>query len=493
MCAWPVKTNHVPLAERYRAVRASAGGGLVREVGGPVEAFPWTERHLRCAWADARWRPAELVTADRQRVVVEECGRWNLEAGPDFLDAVLRVEPGARVVRGDVELHIRPQDWTHHGHAGDPRYQRVVAHVTYFPGVLGQGCLPPGTMEIALGEALRRNPFFSFEAMDVRAFPYAEADRQPPCSVELASWDPEKREGLLDAAGAERIRVKAARLRCEMAVRSPAQVLYEELMGGLGFKHNRLPFRMLASRLPLEALRRGAAEGGVLGAYALLCGVSGLLPDRVMPRWDAEARGFIRAVWDLWWKRKDGWDEMVLGKGEWRLSNLRPVNHPLRRMMAAAELFCGDFVLEDALRAASMEGAPWVERMMRDLCGIGGNGFWTRRTALAAVPSDAPVALIGPGRAAALIVNALVPWIAACGDDPEWPDAGFLRALPAEDDNRSIRHMAHALFGHDHNPALYRTGLRQQGLLQIFGDFCLNARGGCRTCRFPGALAHQKW
>jgi len=64
--------------------------------------------------------------------------------------------------------------------------------------------------------------------------------------------------------------------------------------------------------------------------------------------------------------------------------------------------------------------------------------------------------------------------------------------LPAEDENRFVRHMAHALFGHDHNPVLYRTGLRQQGLLQIFGDFCLNTGGGCKACRLPGILSQQK-
>ncbi len=458
----------------------------------PAEAFPWSERHLRCVWADARWRPAELVTADRQRVSVEEPGRWNLEAGPDFLDAVLRVEPGARVVRGDVELHVRPQDWAHHGHSKDPRYQRVVAHVTYFPGPVQGGHLPPGTLEIPLSEGLRRNPFFSFEALDVSAFPYAEMDEHPPCSRELAAWGPDARVALLEAAGAERIRVKVARLRCEMAVRSPAQVLYEEIMGGLGFKQNRLPFRMLAARLPLETLRRESAGSGVLGAYALLCGVSGLLPDRVMPRWDSGTRRFIRSAWDLWWKQKDGWDGLTLPKSEWQLSHLRPANHPLRRMMAAAELFCGARTLLDVLREERCTDPAFCGPVITYLTGVGACGFWGRRVSLAATESAHPLALVGEGRAAALLSNAIVPWIAAC-EERESPGFDLLRALPLEDDNRLIRHMAHALFGHDHNPAFYRTGLRQQGLLQIFSDFCLQAGGGCRTCRMPGVLAHQKW
>ena len=39
----------------------------------------------------------------------------------------------------------------------------------------------------------------------------------------------------------------------------------------------------------------------------------------------------------------------------------------------------------------------------------------------------------------------------------------------------AIREAAHQLLGPDHNPAMYRSGLRQQGLLQIYFDFCVPA------------------
>ena len=72
------------------------------------------------------------------------------------------------------------------------------------------------------------------------------------------------------------------------------------------------------------------------------------------------------------------------------------------------------------------------------------------------------------------------------------PGRTILKTLPAEDDNRFARHTAHALFGHDHNPDLYHSGLPQQGLLQIFHDFCLNSRNGCLDCAFPDALTKTR-
>ena len=94
----------------------------------------WTERHLQCVWYNASLRPDALATDDGEPVEVESCGRWNLEAGPDFLDAVLLVGTERRRLVGDVEVHIRPSGWTQHRHNADPRYANVIAHVTYFPG-----------------------------------------------------------------------------------------------------------------------------------------------------------------------------------------------------------------------------------------------------------------------------------------------------------------------------------------------------------------------
>ena len=263
-------------------------------------------------------------------------------------------------------------------------------------------------------------------------------------------------------------------------------------MSGLGFKHNRQAFRLLATRLSLESLRRDTEGQGALTAYAILCGVSGLLPAKTGSQWDGEARCFIRSVWDIWWKHKATWDEAVLDKGEWRLSNLRPPNHPLRRLMAAAELFCGERSLLVEVENSRGAGTDLCGRVVDYLGAVGGGGFWGQRPALGAAPLKRPMALIGSGRAAALLSNAILPWMAA-GEARDWPGEAVLRALPAEDDNRFIRHMAHALFGHDHNPNLYRTGLRQQGLLQVFHDFCLDGSGGCKACRLPAALAHQNW
>ena len=93
-----------------------------------------SERHVQAIWYDGTLRPDGLRTADGAQVRVVDPGRWNLEAGPDFLDAVLEIGGERRRVRGDVEVHVRAADWSAHGHGHDPAYAGVVAHVTWHPG-----------------------------------------------------------------------------------------------------------------------------------------------------------------------------------------------------------------------------------------------------------------------------------------------------------------------------------------------------------------------
>jgi hypothetical protein len=476
-------------AELYAALRPGCTT-TVREGDSPVgRDFPWSERHLRCVWFDPAYRPTFLTTHDGQRVTVENPGRWNLEAGPDFLDAALKLEPGGRQIRGDVELHIRPADWRHHGHANDPHYRRVIAHVTYFEGTLPTAELPAGAVQIALQNALKLTPSFSFDSLDVLAYPYARVETRPPCAAVLATWDPDDQGALLDAAGTERLRQKTEILARVIQEKGPEQALYEEILGALGYKHNRSVCRALAARIPMDQLLKEAANDP-LTAYALLCGVAGLMPARSLPSWDQETRQFVRSLWDIWWKKQSEWETTALSRDLWVLHNLRPHNHPLRRLMAAAELFAGPSPLPQTLTTLAGDANTTTRTLLRLLEETGMCSHWAWHHALSSPRLAKPLALIGPGRAAALLNNAIAPWMAV--RHPGSPATlDLLHHLPPEDDNRFIRHTAHSLFGHDHNPALYRTGLRQQGLLQLFHDFCLNSRECCGACTLPRALASQ--
>lgn len=439
---------------------------------------------MQAAWYDPALRPQNLRSAEGEPVWVQHPGTWNLEAGPDFLGAVALVGTDRRRLEGDVEIHLRASGWTQHGHATDPRYRGVRLHVTYYPGTVPEGSLPSGAVQISLKSALDASPSFAFEAIDLTAYPYAARADVPPCSQILRGWSVEARQALLDAAGQERLRRKAVRLAARIEMQGAPQVLYEEVMVALGYKHNKAPFRELAQRVPVDVLR-SVSGGDPEAAHAVLLGVAGLLPSRLPPSWDDAARRQARALWDLWWKRRERWADGCMTPAAWRLAGVRPANHPHRRLRAAASLFTAAPRIETQWASSRVD--PKTVRTLSDALAALPAGAWARRFSLGGKAQRTGSALLGPDRIRALLANVWLPFVAAQPGAQIPP--GSLDALPCEGSHQILRQTAHDLFGRDHTRALYHTALREQGLLQIFHDFCMNDRSRCAACALPGHLA----
>ncbi|VGO20776.1 DUF2851 family protein [Pontiella sulfatireligans] len=422
--------------------RRGGSDSAVHESTAPFRHFPYRERHLQCLWADPRHRPADLKTSEGEPLIVEHPGDWNLEAGPDFLNAVLLVGKEKRRVSGDLEIHIHPNGWKQHGHAGDPRYANVRFHIVYF-----QGAEIPGLLQIPLQETLSTDPRFSFDNIDLAAYPYSI----PSGDFPLLGMNPDRKTEWLESAGEERLRLKAERLALAMQTKEPEQILWEELLAALGYKNNKAPFRQLAATLPLARLRSLAQTPDE--AYALLLGLSGLLPTNPDAKWANETKTFVRTVWDFWWKQPAALKELALDKSDWNLAGIRPANHPVRRLMAAA------FFAFDTLQLLD----HW------NLLTQCPENFWN--THISWKTKCAPTALVGQSRANAIATNILVPFQAAAGKTKL-----NLEKLPVEPSNSIIRQTTHTLFGPDHTAKVYRSALARQGLIQIFHDYLITHR-----------------
>jgi len=387
-----------------------------------------SERHVQAIWYDGALRPGNLRTADGAPVRVIDPGRWNLEAGPDFRDAVVEVGEDGHRIRGDVEVHMHVSDWTAHGHGHDPAYDGVVAHVTWYPGpppVADARQLPPRCVRICLGDSLRTRPDFSPEEIDLAAYPYARLPATPrPCEAAFAHA-PDAALALLRAAGERRLEGKARRL-CALFVRNGdrAQTFYEEMMAAFGYKHNAAPFRALAQTLPWRELPPSPGAAATALACAADLGVAPRVP--------------------------------------WRTANVRPSNSPARRIEEAARLFAGEL--------------PALLRRL-DACDLAARAG--QQTALEILRAARP---LGARRAAAMLTNVLIPFARAeerLARVPEW--------IFPEDLNATVRLMAFRLFGRDHNPALYAgNGLLVQGLLQVYREYCLAAHPDCSSCPLAG-------
>ena len=96
------------------------------------------------------------------------------------------------------------------------------------------------------------------------------------------------------------------------------------------------------------------------------------------------------------------------------------------------------------------------------------------------------MALVGASRVTDMLMNVFYPW--AILDRPEkWEE---YRSLAAELSNRRVEVAAARLFATDARQAeLLKNAAMQQGLLQVYEDFCMQDESDCAACLFPRQVA----
>ena len=422
---------------------------------------PLPESALAKLWQRRAARQKWFRTSQGRRVRVLYPGRPGTAAGPDFRNALLHFEDEG-VVQGDVEIHIRQQDWYSHGHREDPNYNGVVLHVALdlhpqpterqsggeVPVVSLTGILPEGG-EPEEGEA---------EGID----PGGErrGSGSGGCRGDYgAVWDvlgglgyprpesPDETAALLDRAGDERFLGKSRRFGKFLAEQTPEQALYEGVMEALGYRNNQQPFVRLAGLAPYAILAREVGRVFLpapwrkpwRGWLTQLAGLS--------PAMDAQAVSVPR-----------GSRGSPMDAGEWHCFRVRPANHPRRRIGGAARLLarCFDGTLDGGLvegfSRLAAEGSP---RQLIDALTVTGGG----------------VTYVGSGRAKEMAVNVVLPFLhglAETNKDGETADSclGLYRKFGRLADNEVTREMA-GLLSVAGMPLPKMNARRQQGLMHL--------------------------
>src|ERR1700728_1154140 len=91
---------------------------------------PPGELEVQALWFEQLFQPV-LATDDGRKVEIIQPGFWNHAGGPDFTRAAFRWAGTIEPIVGDVEVHLRADDWHLHGHHADPAYDNTVLHVVW--------------------------------------------------------------------------------------------------------------------------------------------------------------------------------------------------------------------------------------------------------------------------------------------------------------------------------------------------------------------------
>ncbi|MBA3608787.1 MAG: DUF2851 family protein [Chthoniobacterales bacterium] len=450
--------------ERYAQLRATA---KIRER--PLFAQPrsFNELELQARWFAGDFGKNFTGTAG-ETIEVVQFGTWNREAGPDFSDAAIRLG-GGEVLRGSIEFDLTDQSWEGHGHATNPAFDDTVLHVFVESG--GRDFFTRTTSHRQVPQ-VRVDPATLPAAFSLN-LPLARPGR---CHAPLRGQPEEKICGILEAAAQFRLQRKAQRLQRLSELHGNDEALYQELAAALGYKQNKLPFILLAQRMPGKTLRERPDE-----MEAVLFGLAGFLAAPDLAKFTRGIRQYLRVLWDQWWPRRAELERLMLPPRTWSLSGTRPLNHPQRRLAALAGIAAGWPKLLRSLGKEELAPA-------RDFFLALSHPFWNFHYTLTSEPAATEMALVGETRITEILANVILPW-RQLQERGAWPD--FAR-LPARLTNRRLETGAARLFGDDpRRPQFLRTVAQQQGLLQIYEDFCLQDESDCAQCPFPEQM--QKW
>lgn len=422
-----VKVQITPATDLYAELRQSClpRNLSLREPADFHDPIPISERLVQAIWCDQLFDEHILRTRDGKLLKVIHPGRWNVEGGPDFTGAHLQI--AERSIRGDVEIHLHTTGWNSHRHHENPAYNRVILDVCLWdlggPAVVrtADGAVLP---QLVLHPCLQCSLEELVESLDFDRYPFGPTRNARPSP--LAHLPKERMADYLESAGTFRFEQKVTRISAGITQHGAEQAAYSFLAEALGYKHNKLAFQQIATALPLvELLKRPMVDRKI---EALL----------------TESARF-----------------------RLRISQVRPANHPHRRLAALAVIADAHPKLEEWF-GDLVEQPEKLQTPPRCV-----HPFWSWHYNHHGKRLTKPCSLLGRDRWKEIVCNVILPFCSANArlrGNTGLMEKALQRYIqfPASQSNLAARHIARDL-----QVSLPRRMLQQQGLIQIYQDFDL--------------------
>lgn len=463
---------------------------ILAEPSRPYSLF--TERHLQVIWFEQKYFK-ELKTSQNQDVKVISPGIWNQGPGPDFQKAHLLID--GKELYGDIELHLSPEDWYHHGHDTDARYSDVILHISLWPFRIQNNLSTPSGKPIL---QVYLAPFFTIpetrilQLIDLDLYPYTKFVGSGRCSHQLFRDLPEENiKHLFSSAAMWRLEKKQAYLEghCE----SPEKRAATGMALALGYKQNSQSFLQLYHWLSsLKSLN----EESLL---ALALGSCGFFEPPHLKRWgNSEYYRHLSALYMML-----SFSIAYQPKFQLTLSQIRPFNHPVRRLAALVKVVRDPQFAElentfhllwryewkqeawASLRKSFIETLPDYE-----------DSYWNLHYTFEPSPQTKLLPLLGASIKQEMIINTILPLLHGKIQDDGSPEEvraflSFFESFPALKAGKS-KYLIHRFFGDTFKGAILNNSLHEQGAFQIHKDFCIHYEASCEGCPFVEKVAPRR-
>ena len=381
-----------------------------------------------------------ILTLDNTEIEIINPGLRNLDAGPDFFNAKIRIND--TLWAGNVEMHVRASDWFRHHHHDDRAYDSVILHVVLQADAVirlhdGEMVktvvmkIPQDVMEKY--EKLTNRGQIIFSAINCRKHLNAVP------SLILHDWQ--------TSLAIQRMMNKVGRVKdiIDNKQKSWPEAFYVLLCRSLGTGINSDSCERLARSLPYVYLQKHADN--IRQLEAMLLGQGNLIEDETTQ----SEYEFLRAKFNL----------RPIGNCAWKHSKIRPVSSPRSRLKALSIIINR----QPNLFSKILE--------CQDVKSL---------TKLLYVPN-----LLGAYTIGSIIINSVIPTIMAYGQWQEDLDLcersiDMLEALPSEANRYMEQWISCGI--------PLRSALESQAMLQLYKEYCEPHR--CLKCRIGCWLMKQR-
>lgn len=410
------------------------------------------ERLLHTIWQYSLYNTTNLKTTQGEPVTVAHTGRYNTDAGPDFLEAKIKVAD--TMLAGHVEIHVNSSDWLKHGHQNDEAYKNVVLHVVYEDDTTD---VPEHTPVLRLADYIKDDVLKKYEYLS-----YAKTSL--PCSKQLGDVKDIVKYSWLTRLLAERWQYKLGNWKEDLNASAGdwSSLLYWRLAANFGFKVNADAFLMLAKSLPLKVLAKH--RDNLLQIEALLYGQAGMLGgdiEGVYPNALKTEYEYLKRKYQL----------APLAEHSWKFMRMRPANFPTIRIAQFAALIHQSVHLFSTIieKSSVKDMVPLFE--------VAASDYWKTHYRFGEEADKEQMKKLGKSSIQNIIINTIAPikFLYAKHQGTEAQQEGALKLLdelPAEK-NRIID------IWNDHSWSPQNAS-QSQAQIQLYNNYCSSKQ--CLDC-----------
>lgn len=421
------------------------------------------EEFLHFIWLYQLFDHSRLKTDEGEVLLILQPGIHNLNSGPDFSEARIRI--GENIWVGNVEIHIKSSDWYAHNHHLDSAYNNVVLHVVYEDESTIEKKDKPNIPVFNLKGRIDLIKFLQWQKLVNRPdwIPCKNRFSEVPKIVKLQA---------IERMAVERLerKTKGVNQILNQLKGHWEQTLLIMLCRSLGAKVNAAPFQILAELIPFKLIKK--LKGNRLCIEAILFGIAGFLKD---PSVDEYYKKLFEEYTFL--KHKYSFKEM--NTIHWKFMRMRPANFPVLRIAQLAVILDKwDHLIEQLYYHSSAK--KLVSILQQPI-----NTYWKSHYRFEKISKEKSHRM-GITMVNNIIINAFVPFLYAYGkahgnEEQQENALETLQGTKAEKNN--------IISGWKTLELIPENAFETQGLIELKNEFCTFKK--CLTCKVGVWMLNQ--